>query len=140
MGYGDGEARGDQSDEMGDFLDVVQLPTGFLVEQLVVYSSSNCVASTEAELVCFGWNTYGQLFAGSSSSIGDGADEMGDNLVPLDLGEDFTLAQLGGGHQSRCAVSTAGGLKWFGVSYTLCYPCSVILFSFFCCSQLGTQQ
>ena len=33
----------------------------------------------------WGRNTYGQLGQGNTNNIGDNADEMGDNLSPIDL-------------------------------------------------------
>ena len=41
----------------------------------------------------WGRNTYGQCGQGHTNNIGDGADEMGDNLPPIDLssGSDATL-------------------------------------------------
>ena len=41
----------------------------------------------------WGYNAQGQLSQGNTSHIGKGADEMGDNLSPIDLssGSDATL-------------------------------------------------
>ena len=41
----------------------------------------------------WGYNGQGQLGQGNNTQIGDGADEMGDNLSPIDLssGSDATL-------------------------------------------------
>ena len=41
----------------------------------------------------WGRNTYGQLGQGNTNNIGDNADEMGDNLSPIDLSSssDVTL-------------------------------------------------
>ncbi len=125
LGYGDTEIRGDESEEMGDFLDVVQLPTDFIIEQLNVSMSSTCVVSTEKNIVCFGRNNKGQCGVGHSDNIGDDADQMGDNLVAVDLGEDFVVKQLDGGYNHRCAVSTVGAVKWFVVSFTIYCQCTV---------------
>ncbi len=113
LGYGDTSNRGDQSGELGDNLEVVQLPTDFFVEQLAVMSFTTCAKSTDGVVVCFGRNDKGTCGVGHSDNIGDEANEMGDYLVAVDLGADFGVASLGGGGQTVCAVSTAGALKWF---------------------------
>jgi alpha-tubulin suppressor-like RCC1 family protein len=85
LGYGDNSTRGDEEGEMGDNLDAVQLPDGFVIAQLVPTSKSTCVKSTEGEIVCFGLNDYDQCGVGHNSNIGDDVNQMGDYLVAVDL-------------------------------------------------------
>ena len=44
--------------------------------------------------VGFGNNDYGQLGQGNTVDLGDGANEMGDNLTPMDWGDSFVVDQL----------------------------------------------
>ena len=39
--------------------------------------------------------------------------QMGDSLVPIDLGTDFYPIQLGGGSDTPCVINTNGEAKWF---------------------------
>merc|ERR1719412_1957341 len=73
LGYGDTNNRGDESGEMGDNLQLVQLPTGFVVEQLAFLAYATCVVSTDDVVVCWGWNKAGELGIGQSNwATGDG--------------------------------------------------------------------
>ena len=46
----------------------------------------NCALRNDGSVACWGSNQYGQLGIGSTSHIGDGANEMGNNLQKVDLG------------------------------------------------------
>eukprot|EP01083_Nonionella_stella_P275300 934922_1 len=47
------------------------------------------------ELKCFGRNDYGQLGYGDTNNRGDEANQMGDTLLEIDLGSDFTVISTG---------------------------------------------
>ena len=58
LGYEDMEDRGDDSGEMGDYLDFVDLGTGFLVEMIALSAPGanyQCVAESASEWKCFGF-------------------------------------------------------------------------------------
>jgi hypothetical protein len=114
LGSGDTENRGDDDGEMGDNLDAVQLPDAFVADQVVAHGHVTCVLSTAGEVVCFGQNNYGQCGVGHSDNIGDDANEMGNDLVAVDLGLGFDIAQLSGGSNVWCAVSSMGEMKCWG--------------------------
>lgn len=45
-----------------------------------------CAIRSDDKIVCWGANNDGQLGIGSSSSVGLSTSDMGNNLVPADLG------------------------------------------------------
>ncbi len=90
LGYGDSTKRGDQANEMGDFLDVVNLGTDYVVASVVTSQFSTCVVSTSENIKCFGWNNAGQLGYGDTSTRGKSSGSMGDALEVVDIGSGFT--------------------------------------------------
>ena len=87
-GYGDTQARGDSSGEMGSFLPFVNLGSGgtATAQSLHLGRDFTCVQLGDDSLKCFGVNTSGQLGQGHTSSIGNSANQMGDYLDPVSLG------------------------------------------------------
>ena len=77
LGYGDGIRRGDESEEMGDYLDTVDLGTAFVPTQLAVGAYSNCALSANLTVKCWGTNENGELGVGDTENRGDGAYENG---------------------------------------------------------------
>ena len=64
-----------------------------------------------------GKNQYGQLGYEDTTTRGDGANEMGDNLPTVNLGTDFDVADFEVMEYSTCALSTSdsgGEIKCFG--------------------------
>ena len=90
---------------MGDYLAEVQLPTGFIIDDLHLGQLTTYVMSTEGVIIPFGMNTHGQCGLGHANHVGDEAGEMGDSLEAIDLGSDFYPAQLSGGSYTGCAIN-----------------------------------
>eukprot|EP01083_Nonionella_stella_P088329 246093_1 len=80
LGLGDTENRGDDANEMGDYLPEVDLGTNFKVIQIALGKFHNCALSSENDVKCFGYNAYGGCGYGHTNNIGGGPNEMGDNL------------------------------------------------------------
>merc|ERR1719189_127886 len=59
LGYEDTENRGDEPDEMGDNLPVVNLGTGFVVEDFITRGSGSCALSTSGQVKCWGYSASG---------------------------------------------------------------------------------
>eukprot|EP01083_Nonionella_stella_P030599 83875_1 len=51
-----------------------------------------CIVSTTYKVKCWGYNFHGQLGYGDTNNRGDEANEMGDNLLEIDLGSFTTSA------------------------------------------------
>ena len=85
LGLGDTDKRGDSSGEIGTNFEVTSVPTGRTVYSMALGWDHTCVVWDNLEVSCWGGNDYGQLGLDSTTDIGDGAGEMGDNLDFLDL-------------------------------------------------------
>ena len=71
-----------------------------------------CSVSTNNEVKC-----WGNMLSGDP--VGDGANEMGDNLQQIELGSDFTPARLESDTYHTCVVSDANQLKCWGMTLEL---------------------
>ena len=60
------------------------------------------MVSTDGDLKSFGQNWAGHLGYGDTENRGDDSDEMGDNLPVVDLGSNFTIADMTGGNRVTC--------------------------------------
>jgi E3 ubiquitin-protein ligase HERC3 len=76
---------GDNAGEMGDSLINVNLGTGITATNLSL-ANHTCVVIDSGRLKCWGNNFTSALGSGDRVDRGGRADEMGDNLVPVDLG------------------------------------------------------
>ena len=93
LGLGDTEWRGDQVEEMGDFLPFVSLGSGMsgIVANKGIatgggLSHSTCiVVANDEKLKCFGSNHVGQLGLGDTNNRGNAIGQMGDNLQHVQL-------------------------------------------------------
>ncbi|MFN3198298.1 MAG: fibrinogen-related protein [Bradymonadia bacterium] len=115
LGLGDTNHRGDSPGEMGNslpYLDLgepaVEVHTNYLV---------GCATLQSGAVKCWGYNAHGQLLKGNTSSLGDGPNEMGNNLTPIDLGTGRTSAYLDMGMYHICSVLDNGRIKCWGYNY-----------------------
>eukprot|EP01083_Nonionella_stella_P192866 712701_1 len=91
---------------MGDNLLEIDLGSDFIPLEIVVGHYHTCALSTTNTVKCFGSNSYGQLGYGDVNDRGDEADEMGDNLLEIDLGSDFIPLEIVVGYCHTCAGTT----------------------------------
>eukprot|EP01083_Nonionella_stella_P280189 953063_1 len=107
--------RGYEANQMGDNLLGIDLGTSFIPMQIVTGHGHTCALSTAHKVKCFGRNNmYGQLGYGDTNNRGYEANQMGDNLLGIDLGTSFIPMQIVTGHGHTCALSTAHKVKCFG--------------------------
>jgi alpha-tubulin suppressor-like RCC1 family protein len=85
LAYGSNANIGDDPNEMGDNLPYVDLGTGRTVVDLFEGWSHYCAILDNFKVKCWGTNNQSQLGAGHLNNIGDGANEMGDNLPYVSL-------------------------------------------------------
>lgn len=88
LGVGAGDPRGslgDQPNEMGDYLPVVNLGAGRTVKSLIAGYGHNCAILENDSIKCWGDSYYGQLGLGDKNYRGDIPSEMSDNLPALEL-------------------------------------------------------
>ena len=87
LGLEDSAHRGDLPGEMGDNLPTVDLGTGRTAHAIAAGYLHTCALLDNDTIKCWGHNTDGQLGQEDITDRGDGADEMGDNLPVVDLGD-----------------------------------------------------
>eukprot|EP01083_Nonionella_stella_P123010 370438_1 len=80
---------------------------------ITVGFSHNCVLKY-SEAKCWGENTNHQLGYGDTNDRGIGANDMGDNLLAIELGSSFIPMQIAPGFRHTCALSTTNKLKCWG--------------------------
>jgi len=97
LGSGGKESLGDDPGEMGDHLPTVNLGNGRSAWMASAGQVHTCAVLDDASVKCFGSGMNGRLGSGGSASLGDEPNEMGDHLLPIDLGP------------SRSAKSVAAG-------------------------------
>jgi cysteine-rich repeat protein len=118
LGQGDFAARGDTVGEMGDALPPVSLGTGRTAKGLAAGAYGTCVILDNGSIKCWGNNYQGALGIGDTASRGDGTNEMGDFLPPVNLGTGRTAKAVALGSSHACALLDNEALKcWGGNSY-----------------------
>jgi hypothetical protein len=95
-------------------LPAIDLGTGKTAVQLVAGGSHTCVLLNDGSAKCWGAGSYGRLGHGNTNDIGDGANEMGNNLTAIDLGAGKTAVQLVAGNEHTCALLNDGNAKCWG--------------------------
>jgi len=117
LGQGDTNNRGDGPGEMGDHLFPIDLGAGRTAVAIVAGDSHTCALLDNGMVKCWGHGLSGQLGQGDQNNRGDGPDEMGDHLLPIDLGASRTASALGAGSDFTCAILDNGSVKCWGDNY-----------------------
>ena len=86
LGQGDTDSRGDEPDQMGDFLPSIDLGSGKTARAISAGDSHTCAILDNSSIKCWGKNDSGQLGLGDNSTRGGGggSGEM-DNLTSISL-------------------------------------------------------
>lgn len=114
LGLGDTASRGDADGEMGGSLPVVDLGTDRTATALSANDGHTCALLDTGSVKCWGRNTSGELGLGDRGNRGDDAGEMGDDLLPVDLGADRTATAIAVGEVHTCAILDDGTVKCWG--------------------------
>jgi len=85
LGLGNTVSRGRNPNEMGDNLPAVDLGTGRTAIARASGLHHTCVILDNASVKCWGEGANGRLGLGNTNTMGDSANEMGDNLPAIDL-------------------------------------------------------
>ena len=85
LGLGDTNKRGDEPNEMGDNLPAIDLGSGKTARAISAGDSHTCAVLDNASLKCWGKNDSGQLGQENTNNLGDGSNDMGDNLPAIGL-------------------------------------------------------
>jgi alpha-tubulin suppressor-like RCC1 family protein len=114
LGVGDTNHRGDGSGEMGENLPYVNVGTDRTATALALGEGSTCALLDNATVVCWGFNMFGQLGVGSTDTIGDASGEMGDALLPVDVGTGRTVKSIAARSLGYCALLDDDSIKCWG--------------------------
>lgn len=118
LGQGDALDRGDQPDETGDGLPIVDLGAGVTATAVTAGEGFTCALLTGGDVKCWGFNAGSQpgvLGLGTNEvAIGDDPDEMGDALPTVSLGTGRTATALAAGTAHVCALLDDGSVKCWG--------------------------
>jgi alpha-tubulin suppressor-like RCC1 family protein len=114
LGLSDTVDRGDDAGEMGDSLPAIDVGVGRRVLQVAASANHTCVLLDDGRLKCWGGNSWGQLGQGDIAFRGDGPNEMGDALVPIDLGPASLGVGIWTGTGFACARLVDGQRKCWG--------------------------
>ena len=115
LGQGNDTTLGKAAGEMGDNLLAIDLGTGRTATAISVGQNHTCALLDNGNVKCWGEGSSGRLGQGSTSDLGDGAGEMGDDLDPVDLGTGRTATAISTGHKHTCALLDNGNVKCWGL-------------------------
>ena len=99
---------------MGDNLTIVDLGTGRTATAIASGGSHTCAQLDNDSVKCWGEGTQGRLGYGNSNNLGDGANEMGENLTAIDLGTGRTATAISLGNYHTCALLDNASVKCWG--------------------------
>jgi hypothetical protein len=100
---------------MGDNLPAISMPSGRTISSFGVAEYFTCVVADNGDVYCWGQGKYfGQADGDALIAIGDEANEMGDNLIAVDLGTSRTAKTIALGPDTVCAILDDDSLKCFG--------------------------
>lgn len=117
LGLGDSNHRGDEPNEMGEKLPLVDLGTNVVPVSAVLGHSHTCTLLSDGQVKCWGANHQGQLGQGHTRDLGDEPNEMGDSLPFVDLGPNTKVSVLVAGRGHTCALLDNGGVKCWGDNF-----------------------
>jgi alpha-tubulin suppressor-like RCC1 family protein len=113
LGQGNTNNIGSAPNQMGEFLAPVDLGKDRHPVRVAVGLDHTCVATNDEKVLCWGKNANGQLGIGSTKSIGSKPEDMGNNLVPVKLG-DQPIAALATGSNHTCSLDVVGKVRCWG--------------------------
>ena len=127
LGLGHRNDVGDEANEMGHNLPYVDLGTdtgddsgsSLIATKIVVGLLHACAIFSGGDLKCWGNNRNGQLGQGHKKALGDGANEMGNNLPVIALGTNLTAVEISLGSQHTCALLSNQRVKCWGSNLNL---------------------
>jgi cysteine-rich repeat protein len=114
LGLGDSDNRGDDANEMADYLPLVDLGTGHTATFVGMGTGHACAVLDTGAVKCWGYNGSGVLGLGDGLSRGDQPNQMGDYLPSVSLGTRRTAKSIAAGDAHTCAVLDNGAVKCWG--------------------------
>ena len=97
------------------------------ISEITMGALSICVRLSDGSVKCWGDGSDGTLGSGNTEDIGDQLDEMGDNLLSVDLGANFAASDIDCFGAVCCAVSQQGKVKCWGRARHMDQPSAGVL-------------
>jgi len=116
LGLNDVENRGDDANEMGASLPMVNLRVTSEITTLSTGTGAqhSCAVFSDGSLRCFGRNNAGQLGLGDLINRGTATAPIGVGYPAVDLGTGNKASAVAAGSAHTCALLESGGIKCFG--------------------------
>jgi len=114
LGIEDTLNRGGEPNQMSDVLPFVSLGTGRTAKALTGGDNFTCALLDNAQIKCWGTQSFGQLGTGGSQSRGSSPNTMGDNLPTVSLGTGRSAKQVSAGAMHACALLDNDQVKCWG--------------------------
>jgi len=114
LGYGDGGTRGDQPNEMGEYLPFVEIGSHLLVSKLSMGTSFTSIITQTGQLKSWGINGFGQLGYGDANSRGNSANQVGDYLPFVQVGTGLATEGVALGSSHMCGIFDILSVKCWG--------------------------
>ena len=114
LGQGNTDNIGDESGEMGNDLSSIDLGTGRTAVAIAAGQYHTAAILDNGQVKAWGRNFEGQLGQGNTDHLGDGANEMGDNLTAVDLGTGRTAVAIAAGEFVTAVILDDGSVKVWG--------------------------
>lgn len=114
LGLGDTLHRGDEPDEMGDALAVVNLGTDKTAVAIAAGYGHTCALLNDGTVKCWGGNYYGLLGLGDEVWRGGNPTDMGDNLPAVDIDGSKKVVAISTRMYHVCALIEDGSVKCWG--------------------------
>jgi len=91
LGYGDGLDRGDNGNEMGNYLPQINIGTNLKALSIHLGQDHACAVLNDGSLKCWGDNAFGNLGQGNIDQLGNNPSEMSDYLPAINFGTGVEL-------------------------------------------------
>jgi len=106
---------GSKPSSMGFNLPYLSISSTTKAQQISVGKHA-CALMEDSSVKCWGSNYYGELGQGHRHSQGNDPEEMGDNLVAVNLGTGKTALQVVSGSSHSCAILNDNTVKCWGLN------------------------
>ena len=116
LGQGSVINLGDNTNEMGDHLNKIELGTGKITKSITAGFYHTCALLNDSKIKCWGAASSGQLGQHSVNSIGNNAGQMGDSLPTVDIGKLAASAISTGAVHSCAIIASRNTIKCWGAS------------------------
>lgn len=118
LGIENTDNKGDEANEMGDNLPIVNLGTGRTAKQLALGLWHSCAILDDDTVKCWGYNLTGEHGQGDITFRGTFANSMGDSISPINLGTGRTANTIVSGPHHVCALLDDSTVKCWGGNST----------------------